>query len=163
MITFKRENVRFSYRVVGIAINDNRVLLHKSEDSDFWSLPGGRGELLEASKDTLKREMHEELNTNADIGRLVWIIENFYEEYGDFNHELGLYFLMEFPSNSIIYQKTDPFIGYEGNMRLIFKWHSIDRIEDLILYPTFLKKSLKSMPNKIEHVVQKGGDLYERV
>jgi len=44
MITFERGDVRFNYRVVGIAFDADRVLLHRAERDDFWALPGGRGE-----------------------------------------------------------------------------------------------------------------------
>ena len=49
MITFEEGEVGFNYRVVGIAVNGNQVLLHRAENDDFWSLPGGRVELLEPS------------------------------------------------------------------------------------------------------------------
>jgi hypothetical protein len=40
MITFKSERNAFNYRIVGVALHEGRVLLHKGEDEDFWTLPG---------------------------------------------------------------------------------------------------------------------------
>ena len=70
MITFARGPLRFNYRVVGIAINDGRVLLHRAETDDFWALPGGRAELMEPASVTLQREMQEELGIEVQVLRL---------------------------------------------------------------------------------------------
>ena len=35
MITFAQEDTRFTYRVVGVAIEEGRVLLHRAERDDF--------------------------------------------------------------------------------------------------------------------------------
>jgi hypothetical protein len=42
MITFTQSDRRFNYRVAGIAIKDDYVLLHRSEKDSFWTFPGGR-------------------------------------------------------------------------------------------------------------------------
>jgi len=47
MITFEEGEKRFTYRVAGIALDVDRVLLLRTEKDDFWFLPGGRVELLE--------------------------------------------------------------------------------------------------------------------
>ena len=67
MITFNKDDYVFVYRVAGVAIHDNNLLVHKSILDDFWSLPGGRCEFLEISKDTLKREMNEEIGVDIKI------------------------------------------------------------------------------------------------
>lgn len=69
MITFARENTRFTYRIVGVTIEDGRVLLHQAEGDDFWALPGGRAELLEPAEATLRREMREELDIEVEVVR----------------------------------------------------------------------------------------------
>ena len=153
MITFEEGERRFDYRVAGIAINDNWVLLHKMERDDFWSLPGGRVKLLEPSKDALKREMQEELGVNIHVERLVWVVDNFFEYDGKSYHELALYFLMMFPHTSHLYKKSESFIGYDGGVKLIFKWHKLEELEKLPIYPTFLRKSLSSIPDGTEYIV----------
>ena len=47
MITFDDNGIRFTNRIIGIALDRGRVLLHRTDDMDFWALPGGRAELLE--------------------------------------------------------------------------------------------------------------------
>lgn len=62
MIRFESGNNLFNYRVVGVAITDDKVFLHQAEGDDFWVLPGGRGEFGETAEQTLIREMQEELD-----------------------------------------------------------------------------------------------------
>ena len=145
--------MQFTYRIVGIAINDAKVLLHRGEEDDFWAFPGGRCELLENSKETLKREMQEELKVDIKIERLLWVVENFFEYNGIEVHEVGFYFLMSFPTNSYVYEQKEKFIIYEEEDKLIFRWFPIDNLENIELYPSFLRKALKSIPENIEHII----------
>lgn len=113
IIVFKKDKVQFNYRVAGVAFNGNQVLLHKAENDNFWTLPGGRVELLEPSKDALKREMQEELGIDARVGRLIWVVETFFKEGETLFHELGLYYLMELPKDCFLYRKRQ-FLGKEN-------------------------------------------------
>jgi ADP-ribose pyrophosphatase YjhB (NUDIX family) len=153
MITFDEDSVRFTVRIVGIALDRDRVLIHRTDDMNFWALPGGRAELLEPSPETLRREMQEELETDVTVERLVWIAENFFELDGKSFHELGFYYLMSLPIDSALWNKTETFFGHEGAMRIIFEWHPIADLENIVLYPTFLRTGLKSMPRETTHIV----------
>ena len=153
MITFEEGKARFNYRVVGIALDDNWVLLHKTEEENFWSLPGGRVKLLEPSKDALKREMQEELGVKIHVERLIWVVDNFFEYDGKSYHELALYFLMMFPNNPPLYKKSESFTEDDERVKLIFKWHKLNELGKIRLYPTFLRKSLSSIPDVTEYIV----------
>lgn len=158
MITFTRNNVRFTYRVVGVAIDNGYVLLHRAESDDFWALPGGRAELLEPGAQSLRREMREELNAEVEVVRLLWVAENFFHYHQDC-HELGLYFLIDLEPDFPHYDKTRPFYGIENgpggdmNLRLIFRWFPLDELEQVPLYPTFLRQGLSDIPQQPRHVV----------
>ncbi|WP_257535535.1 NUDIX domain-containing protein [Mesobacillus foraminis] len=67
-------------------------MLHKAVNERNWSLPGGRVEIAEEAKESIKREFLEELNVDIAVNRLVWIAENFFEYNGIDIHELVLYF-----------------------------------------------------------------------
>ncbi|MBI5566050.1 MAG: NUDIX domain-containing protein, partial [Chloroflexi bacterium] len=41
MITFDDNGIRFTNRIIGIAIDRGRVLLHRTDDMTFWAMPGG--------------------------------------------------------------------------------------------------------------------------
>ena len=153
MITFEQGSVRFNYRVVGIALDGDRVLLHRWEKDDFWALPGGRGELLEPAEETLAREMREELGVDIRIERLVWVVENFFE-YDDHDyHELAFYFLMVLPPDCYVLKKHEPFWSEDNGVTITFQWFRRDEVADLELYPTFLKQGLRSLPETTQHIV----------
>lgn len=85
---FKPKRI-FQMRVAGIAFRDGHVLVHRATHEKFWSFPGGRAEMGEQSQDTLAREMVEELGVEAQVGRLLWVVENFFHYEGKDWHELG--------------------------------------------------------------------------
>jgi ADP-ribose pyrophosphatase YjhB (NUDIX family) len=99
MIRFDQGNRRFNYRIVGVAIHNESVLLHRADNEPFWTLPGGRAEHGETAEETIKREMLEELATDVQVVRLLWFVENFFD-YGLSYHEIALYFLIRFPPAS---------------------------------------------------------------
>jgi ADP-ribose pyrophosphatase YjhB (NUDIX family) len=158
MIAFTRNNVSFGLRVAGIAIHDGHVLLHRAECDDFWALPGGRAELLEPAVKSLEREMKEEMNAQVTVLRLLWVLENFFE-YRQPCHEVGLYFLIDLGPGFTHYDKVQPFYGHEdgpdseANLTLIFRWFPIDRLEDVYLFPTFLRTALQDLPGHTQHIV----------
>ncbi|MGD0032945.1 hypothetical protein SLT67_16395 [Paenibacillus illinoisensis] len=49
-ISYERNNSKFNFRVAGIVMDVGRVLLHKTEQDDFWNLPGGRVEMMRRQK-----------------------------------------------------------------------------------------------------------------
>ena len=59
------------YRVAGVATHGGRVLLHRSENDDFWSLPGGRPQYSESAAAALRREMREELGAEVTVQALT--------------------------------------------------------------------------------------------
>jgi 8-oxo-dGTP pyrophosphatase MutT (NUDIX family) len=154
MIQFDEGNLRFVYRVAGIAINKDRVLLQKVEGNNFWFLPGGRVEFLEPAAETLKREMKEELGTEIHIVRLLWTVENFFYLNGKSFHELGLYFLMELPENSALFE-LDEFFGEDDGLTLTHRWYGMEELDNIILHPSFLKTSLQNIPDTPMHIVHK--------
>lgn len=153
MITFDQGKARFNHRVAGIALNGDRVLIHRAEMDDFWSLPGGRVSMLESTADALKREMQEELGVEIYIERLVWVVENFFEHDGRDYHELAFYYLMAFPHGSYLYDRGEPFSRDEEGIKLIFRWRRLDELGEIPLYPSFLQEKLSAIPETIEHIV----------
>ncbi len=153
MITFDRGECRFNCRAVAVVIEDGRVLLHREASQDWWSLPGGRCELMESSARSVRRELREELSIDVKVERLLWIMENFFTHEGRAYHELGFYHLVSLPADRPASIDEECFEGDEEGIRLVFKWFDIDSLEDVELYPTFLRRALKSIPQGTEHIV----------
>lgn len=152
MIRFEAGGVRFNMRLVAVILAGERVLVHRTESESFWSLPGGRAELLETTRDGLAREMTEELDTEVEVGRLLWLVENFFEYEGMPYHELGLYFLVTLPLASSLLA-SDAFPGYEGSLELIFRWAGLNELDHMVLLPSFLKVGLRNLPTTTQHIV----------
>ncbi len=152
MIRIESDERIFNYRVVGVAIERDRVLLHRAAHEDFWSLPGGRGEVGETATASLARELREELDAAVRVGRLLWIADTFFEWRGRSWHELGLYFLVRFADQTAIDARGDRFRGDEEGIVLLFEWFSLDALPAR-LYPTFLHDRLRALPDAPEYLV----------
>jgi len=153
-ITLDGGDARFKYRVVGVALRDGKVLLHRREPDGFWCLPGGRARLMEPSADTLRREMQEELGISVEVQRLVWVVESFCRYHGTPHHTLALYFLIALPPGQQV-----PSEGEDDGVRVVFEWFPVTELGSVPLYPAFLRKALVDIPGAAVHVVQTHGDL----
>jgi 8-oxo-dGTP pyrophosphatase MutT (NUDIX family) len=153
LISIKGKEESFSFRIAGIFVHKNRILLQKAIKSGAWVLPGGRSEVNETSGEALIREMKEELGVEISIKRLVWVIENFnaYETKG--LHELGFYYLGQLNSECNLHSIQGDFEGNENNIKLVFRWFDINEIRTLDINPKFLRDHLNLLPENIQHVV----------
>lgn len=159
IIRLEKDGRVFNHRVVGVVLDEGWTLLHKSVEEDFWTFPGGRVELLEPSAEALHREMLEELGVEVSVGRLLWVVENFFEYQEKKFHEVDFYFLMHLSPGSPFYSKHEPFRGNEEGLELIFQWHRIDILEAVRLFPSFLRVALQSPPESTMHVVHTDVDV----
>ena len=150
MISFETTEGRFNYRVAGVAIAAGRVLLHKRDGDDFWTLPGGRPDPMEPAGDALRREMREELGIQVTVGRLLWLVENFFTFEGRRYHELLLCFEM---TCGDLASGLDDFEGFEGDRPMLFRWYPLDALEALPVRPVFLAPALRTLPATPVHVV----------
>lgn len=152
-IQFGDDERQFLYRTSGVALNGDLVLLQRIGDAKFWCLPGGRVEMGETAEAGLKRELHEETSFDVDVGRLVWVIENFYTQGGVRLHEIGLYFLVRFEPTSAAYKQE--WTGQEEDgTELTFRWWPVDELVRVNLLPEMLRRALRQIPNAPEyHIV----------
>jgi 8-oxo-dGTP pyrophosphatase MutT (NUDIX family) len=149
--TFNLEKAVFNYRVAAIMIENNHVLIHKQINDKHWALPGGRVEILEDSQTCIKREIKEELGLDVKVNNLLWITENFFEYNNKNFHEIGLYYKVSLTEGKFNVN-NEAFYGEEGE-RLIYKWTPISELDDILLYPEFLKNSLKEIPSTPRHFI----------
>jgi ADP-ribose pyrophosphatase YjhB (NUDIX family) len=158
MIRFEEGNHCFNYRIVGIAVHENAVLLHHGEGENFWTFPGGRAEFGETAEQTLKREMKEELDADVEVVRLLWFVENFFTYADRQCHEIALYFLMRFPADSIYLVQPGSFQGQEEAAKLTFRWFSRqpEVLSQLPVLPSFLQTALQELPESVQHVIHRG-------
>lgn len=153
MISFDIDGARFNYRVGAIIVENGRVLLSREEGQDFWYLPGGRGEIRETARESLRRELAEELGCEAEIGRMVWTMENFFEFDGTPFHEVGLYFLASLPETARELRVQQFERNDESETRLIFRWTALEELGTETVLPSFLVEGLRNLPETTEHIV----------
>lgn len=163
--TYQKGRCTFTYRVAAVILDDSelgakcRVLLHHSARDDFWSLPGGKVELREEAEKALLREMREELNSEVQIERMLWLVENFFEHAGEKHHELGLYFLARLPKGDPHLGGDGPFESIENHHKpeplpLTFQWFACqpEQLAKLDIRPAFLREGLVQLPKEITNI-----------
>ena len=69
-ILFKTDDHIFSYRVAGIYIHNEKVLLHKAKGDEGYAFPGGHVSFGETNAETLRREFMEELEQRLRLVNL---------------------------------------------------------------------------------------------
>lgn len=160
MTSFEKGSTHFVYRVAAILLDGERVLLRRAEGSDFWSLPGGRVEIMEDAADALRREMREELGEEIEVGPLQFLIEAFFSKEDRSAHMLGLCFRASLPEGSTMLRGDGPFSGQEeifGNkpMRPTFQWFPRDlaHLQAITLRPEGLATALANMTDTIQNLI----------
>jgi ADP-ribose pyrophosphatase YjhB (NUDIX family) len=157
MLTFSHNKGRFNFRTVAVILHQGQVLIHRAEKDSFWTLPGGRVEFGEPSSTALIREIREELGIKIEVERLLWLVENFFTYEAEDYHEVALYFLVKLPTGSALYTQKTPIKGDEEGIPLIFQWHRIEALTEIELCPTFLKESLREIPDSTTYVIHQDG------
>ncbi len=155
MLVFDRGKNRFSFRVAGIALRQGHALVHRATHEHFWTFPGGRAEMGEETAETLRREMREEIQCEIEVGRLLWVVENFFRYEGREFHELGFYYVMEidpvfpFEPGEVVHEIVD------GVNECEFKWVTASPkvLAALPLYPQFVPDRIGNLPVSTEHLV----------
>ncbi|CAI6015472.1 hypothetical protein PAECIP112173_00045 [Paenibacillus sp. JJ-100] len=155
-ISYTQGKNRFNFRVAGIVMDVDRVLLHQAKQDDFWNLPGGRVEMNESTEAGIQREIMEELGVFVQVEKLAFICEDFYEYDGVNMHEIGFYYVISLPEGHSFY-KEPQFNGLEQEGNLTFRWFPIQETEQMELYPVFLRKELVNLRDAsgIRHFIQK--------
>ena len=153
-ILFKADNYIFDVRTVGVLVKDGKILVQRDKDGNEYALPGGHIKLGETTADGLVREYKEE--TGADIRslRLLWTEECFWEWNGRKAHNLAYYYLIELCEGSDI-ADVGEFISHKDNCNVVIGWMPIDKLEDVIIYPKFLKKKIYELDSPHEHFVSR--------
>lgn len=154
MVAYDQEKGRFNYRVAGVAIHNGRVLLDRNTRNNYWVLPGGHPDLMETMACAVRREISEEINTDVEVLRLLWVAENFFKRKKSI-HELSFYFQIEIDPRSELLTSDGPFYGIEHDHTLIYQWFPIDELglKALPLLPPFLPAALMNIPTVPQHII----------
>ena len=148
-ILFDHGNARFSYRISALIVQNGRILLQCPVGTSDYAFIGGHVAFGETTKETLVREICEEIHADAVIGDLIAVGEVFID-WGRLPdgtlrhcHQIGLYFLATVDESQL--PAADRFCGYDeaGNERydLEYIWFPLDELREkiaskaMIVYP----------------------------
>jgi len=82
-----------------VIIQDNKILLCKRKDRDYYFLPGGHIEFGERADEALAREIKEELGVETRAMSFIGTMENIFTENGERHHEFNVFFSVELAEN----------------------------------------------------------------
>lgn len=141
---------KFKYRVSGLLVKENKLLVCRINDNKFYCLPGGHVELLEDSRCAMIREFNEETLIETKIVRLLFMTENFFKSGKYDCHEIGMYYLLDADDVKIKdFNREEK--ERDGITHLDFKWLELDNLENV--KPEFLKNNIDL--NATKHLVIK--------
>ena len=145
------EDVKFSARAAGVIKKNNKILFQRKRGDEFWALPGGAIEVLERTKDVLKRELEEEIGlTDVKIIRPLWFVEYFFKLDNMPWHQYIIGYLLDTNDENII--NKEEFKGIEEGKDIIYKWFDISEIKDAKIKPDYLKEKLTNMKEEFEFI-----------
>lgn len=158
-ILFDHGNARFSYRISALIVQGGRVLLQCPVGTSDYAFIGGHVTFGETAKETLVREIREEIHADAAIGSLTAVGE-VYIDWGRCPdgsprhcHQIGLYFRVTVDESQL--PDTDRFIGYDeaGGERfsIEYVWVPLERLNALTVYPPEVARHLLSGTEDVLH------------
>lgn len=155
-VTYCDGNQRFNLRAAALIMHQNRILVMRDGRSPYYYLPGGRVRLGETAEEAIKRELSEELGLSFKIKRLAWVVESFFTEdvSRESFHEIGFYYVVDGAGDSLL-ERGDAFEFAEksGNI-LSFVWMDVEDVPKAYVYPAFIKKHIRNIPDRVEHIVE---------
>ena len=140
------DDSKFNFRVAGIFLNNDEILVMNDERGSYDYLPGGRVKLNEPVESAMMREIEEELRFTPNIIRPLWFNECFFTEQmsGVDYHELCIYFLIETPEELL--ERGKSFTVIEESHTFNYKWVKQKDLENMAFYPLFLKEEIFNLP-----------------
>lgn len=156
-LTIDVMDYKLNIRAAAAIIHNNKILVHKNVNKEHYCLVGGRVEIGENSKETIKREVKEELGREIEVKNHISTIENFFEMNGQKYHEILFLYSAEFIDD------VDKLIdidlkNIEGKEYLIYTWLDLDNIRDYEILPKSVSEMLQRgtfLPHEINDELKK--------
>jgi len=154
-IRMKNEDFYFKFRAAGLILKNNKVLIVKMDNNDYYCLPGGYVELGETTEEAVKRELKEEFGQEVKIIKYLGMVENYFIKKNLRKiHEIACYFLLDLVDENLLLEDKILFENdNEHIVRLDFKWVDLNEIDNYDLRPVFLKELLKGNNLEFKHLI----------
>ena len=141
-ITLPTQWGKFNLRAGAIIICNNKLLMVKSDNTEYIYSVGGRIKMGESSEEAVLREVYEETGIHASVDRLGFIHENFFVDsrLGGAYHEIAFfYYIKDFDEKLMKCDSTNA-LGESESLC----WLSLDKLDSYKFYPEFFKTHLRN-------------------
>ena len=146
-ILFDVDGVLFSYRVGGVLIKDNKILL--TQGGDDYSLPGGHSQIGETSQETIIREFKEETGLDIEPLNVISTYENFWK-WGNKNcHQLCIYYRLK------MINENQELIPNPDTNDTKFIWLELEELKNINLYPIGISAQILNNITDATHFIYK--------
>ena len=142
-------------RMVAVLIKDDKILVQRERNGSEYALPGGHIKIGETLENGLIREIMEEMGVQIECRRLLWSEECFWEWNGKQVHNISFYYLIKLCDDFEIPDNGE-FVSQKDNCNVVIGWMPIDQLQNITIYPEFLKKEIYHLNEPIKHFVSKG-------
>lgn len=146
-ILFDIDGELFSYRVGGVLIKDNKILLTKGGDD--YSLPGGHSQIGETSQETIVREFKEETGFDVEPINVISTYENFWKWDEKNCHQLCIFYRLK-----MINEKQELIPNPDTNDTK-FVWLELKELKNINLYPIGLSNQILNNIIDATHFIHK--------
>ena len=158
-ILFDHGNARFSYRISALIVQNGRVLLQCPVGTQDYAFIGGHVAFGESARETLVREIREEIHTDAAIGALAAVGEVFID-WGKLPdgsprhcHQIGLYFHATVDESQL--PQAERFFGYDEaggeKFSIEYIWVPVEALSRLTVYPPEVARYILSGAKDVLH------------
>lgn len=122
----------------GVCVRRGRVLLCHTRGARNTYLPGGHVEFGESARESLRREIREELGCRASVGRFLGVVEHRFRQKRAYHCEINLVFEARLSGVSV----SDRPRSRESH--LDFRWWPLSRMGESKMEPSVLRGLLRA-------------------
>ena len=151
-----QENVNYIERVGAylIPVNEDKIGVVRTTKG-YFLLPGGHVKIGETLEEGLIRETLEEVGVKIECKRMLWSEECFWEWNGKQAHNIAFYYLVDLCENEEILDNGE-FVSQKDNCNVVIGWMPIEEIQNITIYPEFLKNEIYNLDEPMKHFVSRG-------
>ena len=143
-LTINIDNSILNIRAGCILNYKDNFLLEYVDNTNHQTIPGGRIKLLESSKETIIRELKEELDFNINKTKITknTVLENFFKIDNKSVHEI--YFIHEYKLTKQEYEKLKQVKRNQDSNNSSYKFIKKEEIQNTNILPIELKEIIES-------------------
>lgn len=146
-IFFDVDGVLFSYRVGGILVKDNKILLTKVGDD--YSLPGGHNQIGETSKETIIRKFKEETGLDVEPLSVISTYENFWKRNEKNCHQLCIDYKLK------MVDEMQELVPNPNTKETQYTWIELKELSNIDLYPIGISEQIFNKVTDNTHFIYK--------